>query len=102
METAGRASGSHFVAGFRVKVFVAGRPGRIKRKRAHARERQAKIRRAIRGPGELLRVNIAVSPAFLSRRFGVIDDPILGSARRLHKRAMTQAPDLISLLEYGP
>src|SRR4051794_7919010 len=44
-------------------------------------------------------MNVAVLPAVFLAGFGVINNPVLGLAKRLHERAMPYTPHLIGLSE---
>src|SRR5262249_5042561 len=58
--------------------------------------------KAIAAPGEPLGMDIPVFPSRREARFGMIDDPVFGLAKRLYKRAMPDTPNLIGLLEDRP
>src|SRR5205807_2179480 len=61
--------------------------------------RRAKIREPIARPEKTFRVDIPIFPTVPPARLGVINDPVLGLAERLHERAMAHAPDLVGLFE---
>src|ERR1051325_5748243 len=69
--------------------------------RSGARQGIAKIRKAIAVPAEALGMDVAIIPAMFAAGFGVIHDPIFCLAKRFNEGAMADAPDLVSLLEYG-
>src|SRR4051794_20910898 len=64
-----------------------------------SRNRSAEIGKAIAIPGESLGVDVAILPTGLEGGFRVIDNPVFALAKRLHKRAVADAPDLVRLLE---
>src|SRR5438270_14036371 len=63
------------------------------------RHRSAKIREPITRPEKPFRMDIPIFPTMPPARLGVINNPVLGLAKRLHERAMAHAPDLVGFFE---
>ena len=62
----------------------------------------AEIRVTLRGPAKALRMNVSVLPPVFLARLGMVNNPILRLAGRLHEGAMTEAPHVFGFLKNGP
>src|SRR5262245_9776500 len=70
--------------------------------RVLARQGIAEVGKAIAAPGESFGVDFAIFPAWFGAGLGMIDNPVLGLAKGLNKRTMSDAPDLFGFFENRP